>query len=174
MLQVATLSPETNTIDLKTKILENQVEIYERDVVGQKDPQMSKIQQIENSVVCCDDKSDDKHGGDRFISKVKCTKRACENNTKCSENSGELSKKRCRVACNEKDGRGRSTILSVAEPFILDIDLDFFSTANPFKEMYSEYQYNLLRKLYFCKLPKEADDKVRAHPVHFYHWFFSV
>ena len=155
MLQVATLSAKTDTINVKTT--ENQVEICERDNVEQEDPKMSKVQQIENSSKC-DDEIDDKHGRHGFISKVKHTKRTCENNTKCSESSGELSKKRCRVVCDEKDGR--DTTVSVSEPYILDIDLDFFSTTNPFKEMYSEYQYSLLRKLYFCKLPKEADDKV--------------
>ena len=178
MLQVATLSQETDTKDLKAKIVENlQVEIYERDVVEQDDPQMSKIQQIENSSEYCDDESDDTHGRQqRFISEVIHTKRSCEKNSKCSENSGELTKKRCKLVCDEKDGR--DNFVTVARPYILDIDLDFFSTANPFKEMYSEDQYHLLRKLYFCKLPKDADDKVRAQIIYivdsFQHKFLIV
>ena len=176
MLQVATLSQETDTKDLKTKIVENlQVEIYERDI-EQDDPQISKFQQMDNSSKYCDDESDDTHGRQRFTSEVKHTKLSCEKNSKCSENSGELSKKRCKLVCDEKDGM--DNFVTVARPYILDIDLDFFSTANPFKEMYSEDQYRLLRQLYFCKLPKDADDKVRAQIIYivdsFQHKFLIV
>ena len=51
--------------------------------------------------------------------------------------------------------------------FILDIDLDFFSCLNPFKEMYSEKAYSLLQTLYHYELPKETDDKVNKFFVCF-------
>jgi hypothetical protein len=44
--------------------------------------------------------------------------------------------------------------------FVLDIDLDFFSTANPFKTMYSERQYNLIRKLYNFEGPVSRNEQV--------------
>ena len=44
--------------------------------------------------------------------------------------------------------------------FVLDIDLDFFSTRNPFREMYSEKQYDLLRKIYQCAKPDCQNQEV--------------
>ncbi len=41
---------------------------------------------------------------------------------------------------------------------ILDIDLDFFSTTNPFKDMYSERQYSILKQLYRCEMPEEINE----------------
>ena len=47
-----------------------------------------------------------------------------------------------------------------SDSYILDIDLDFFSTQNPFQNEYTEKQYSLLKKLYSYEAPKLADDKV--------------
>ncbi|XP_041471879.1 UPF0489 protein C5orf22 homolog isoform X2 [Lytechinus variegatus] len=44
--------------------------------------------------------------------------------------------------------------------FILDIDLDFFSTRNPFKQMYTKEQYNLMDELYRFAAP--TDESVPA------------
>ena len=75
VLQVATLAPQTDTKELKSKIVDNlQVGIDERDVVKHDDPQRSEIQQIGNSSEYCDGENDDTHGRHRFISKVKHTK----------------------------------------------------------------------------------------------------
>jgi hypothetical protein len=41
---------------------------------------------------------------------------------------------------------------------ILDIDLDFFSTANPFRAMYSAKQYDLINKLYKYTPPNSSED----------------
>ena len=43
---------------------------------------------------------------------------------------------------------------------IVDLDLDFFSTKNPFKEMYGEEQYKLLQDLYRYERPKSLSDEV--------------
>ena len=43
---------------------------------------------------------------------------------------------------------------------ILDIDLDFFSTKNPFREMYGKDQYRLLQELYHHKKPKTLSEEV--------------
>ena len=43
---------------------------------------------------------------------------------------------------------------------ILDIDLDFFSTKNPFKEMFGEEQYKLLQELYQYERPKNTSQEV--------------
>ncbi|KAL5020884.1 hypothetical protein ScPMuIL_000039 [Solemya velum] len=42
------------------------------------------------------------------------------------------------------------------QAFVLDIDLDFFSTKNPFRELYGEDQYRLIRELYEYEKPVEA------------------
>ena len=44
---------------------------------------------------------------------------------------------------------------------IVDLDLDFFSTKNPFKEMYGEEQYKLLQELYRYARPKSTSEEVR-------------
>ncbi|KAK3086026.1 hypothetical protein FSP39_012357 [Pinctada imbricata] len=42
---------------------------------------------------------------------------------------------------------------------ILDIDLDFYSTKNPFQVMYSEKQYQILKELYAFEKPTASTDK---------------
>ena len=46
------------------------------------------------------------------------------------------------------------------QPYVLDIDLDFFSTMNPFKEMYGEKQYKILQELYRFQLPDSSSQQV--------------
>ena len=52
--------------------------------------------------------------------------------------------------CNVLDG----------QYYVLDIDLDFFSTKNPFKEMYGERQYQILTELYKFEKPDSQDKNV--------------
>ncbi|NXM66140.1 CE022 protein, partial [Serilophus lunatus] len=44
-------------------------------------------------------------------------------------------------------------VLQKGDAYVLDIDLDFFSVKNPFKEMYTQTEYELLQKLYNFKKP---------------------
>ncbi|XP_004605664.2 UPF0489 protein C5orf22 homolog [Sorex araneus] len=44
-------------------------------------------------------------------------------------------------------------ILKSGPEFVLDIDLDFFSVKNPFKEMYTQEEYKILQELYQFKKP---------------------
>ncbi|XP_051465261.1 UPF0489 protein C5orf22 homolog isoform X1 [Apus apus] len=44
-------------------------------------------------------------------------------------------------------------VLQKGDAYVLDIDLDFFSVKNPFKEMYSQTEYELLQELYHFKKP---------------------
>uniref|UniRef100_A0A8C3WUS1 Chromosome 5 open reading frame 22 n=1 Tax=Catagonus wagneri TaxID=51154 RepID=A0A8C3WUS1_9CETA len=44
-------------------------------------------------------------------------------------------------------------ILENRDAFILDIDLDFFSVKNPFKEMFTQEEYKILQELYQFKKP---------------------
>lgn len=46
-----------------------------------------------------------------------------------------------------------SALLCETEPYVLDIDLDFFSCKNPFKELYSPEEYDLLKELYSFRGP---------------------
>ncbi|XP_038070135.1 UPF0489 protein C5orf22 homolog [Patiria miniata] len=45
---------------------------------------------------------------------------------------------------------------------VLDIDLDFFSTRNPFKEMYSQFQFRLLEELYSYEGPADESESALA------------
>lgn len=49
--------------------------------------------------------------------------------------------------------RSLSAMLSETEPYILDIDLDFFSCKNPFKELYTQEEYDILKELYAFRGP---------------------
>ncbi|KAI5938813.1 UPF0489 protein C5orf22 homolog isoform X4 [Manis javanica] len=44
-------------------------------------------------------------------------------------------------------------ILKKGDAFVLDIDLDFFSVKNPFKEMFTQEEYKILQELYQFKKP---------------------
>ncbi|XP_052015332.1 UPF0489 protein C5orf22 homolog isoform X1 [Apodemus sylvaticus] len=44
-------------------------------------------------------------------------------------------------------------ILKTGDAFVLDIDLDFFSVKNPFKEMFTQEEYKILQELYQFKKP---------------------
>ncbi|NXS27650.1 CE022 protein, partial [Pomatostomus ruficeps] len=44
-------------------------------------------------------------------------------------------------------------VLQQGDAYVLDIDLDFFSVKNPFKEMYTQVKYELLQELYNFKKP---------------------
>lgn len=44
--------------------------------------------------------------------------------------------------------------------FVLDIDLDFFSTKNPFRELYGEKQYQLIKELYKFEGPTDTSVEV--------------
>ncbi|XP_070775282.1 UPF0489 protein C5orf22 homolog [Enoplosus armatus] len=49
--------------------------------------------------------------------------------------------------------KGVTAFLSETEPYILDIDLDFFSCKNPFKELYTQEEYAILKELYNFRGP---------------------
>ncbi|XP_068526974.1 UPF0489 protein C5orf22 homolog isoform X2 [Anas acuta] len=51
-------------------------------------------------------------------------------------------------------------VLQKGDAFVLDIDLDFFSVKNPFKEMYTQTEYEILQELYNFKKPhKDATEE---------------
>ncbi|KAL0966086.1 hypothetical protein UPYG_G00290710 [Umbra pygmaea] len=82
-----------------------------------------------------------------------------EGSSKCNSNDEEQDKKPCSKPCNE----GSTThivnrLLSILKPtdqYILDIDLDFFSCKNPFKELYTQEEYTILQDLYSFRKPCE-------------------
>lgn len=52
-----------------------------------------------------------------------------------------------------------SAFLSETEPYILDIDLDFFTCKNPFKELYTQEEFTILQELYNFQGPGPDADK---------------
>ncbi|XP_065608724.1 UPF0489 protein C5orf22 homolog isoform X1 [Cyrtonyx montezumae] len=67
----------------------------------------------------------------------------------CSASSS-LRNNECPVGVVAKD---ICQVLQNGDAFVLDIDLDFFSVKNPFKEMYTKTEYELLQELYNFKKP---------------------
>lgn len=55
--------------------------------------------------------------------------------------------------------RNVSALLSHTQPYILDIDLDFFSCKNPFKELYTQEEYTILQELYSFRGPPPGADQ---------------
>ncbi|XP_075397015.1 UPF0489 protein C5orf22 homolog [Tenrec ecaudatus] len=53
---------------------------------------------------------------------------------------------------NVHPGEGLRTV-KTGDAFVLDIDLDFFSVKNPFKEMFTQDEYKILQELYQFKRP---------------------
>ncbi|KAK2868652.1 hypothetical protein Q7C36_000523 [Tachysurus vachellii] len=57
-------------------------------------------------------------------------------------------------------------VLKQDESYILDIDLDFFSCKNPFKEMYTQEEYSILQELYSFERPRvDADEEMLCECV---------
>ncbi|KAM4688695.1 UPF0489 protein C5orf22 homolog [Discoglossus pictus] len=54
---------------------------------------------------------------------------------------------------NSKLAKSILQILEKGNAYVLDIDLDFFSVKNPFKEMYTQDEYKILQELYGFKKP---------------------
>ncbi|XP_077579692.1 UPF0489 protein C5orf22 homolog [Stigmatopora nigra] len=53
-----------------------------------------------------------------------------------------------------------SAFLNPADRYVLDIDLDFFSCKNPFKDLYTEEEFAILQELYGFRSPRpEADQE---------------
>ncbi|XP_077125843.1 UPF0489 protein C5orf22 homolog isoform X1 [Ranitomeya variabilis] len=55
-----------------------------------------------------------------------------------------------------------SSILQVLEKgdaYVLDVDLDFFSVKNPFKELYTQEEYKILQELYSFKKPSTGSSE---------------
>lgn len=60
-------------------------------------------------------------------------------------------------------------------PYILDIDLDFFSTKNPFRSMYERVNlYEKLSKLYSFKRPSSSDPEVSHSEALTFQWSLMV
>ncbi|KAH3768386.1 UPF0489 protein C5orf22 homolog [Dreissena polymorpha] len=73
------------------------------------------------------------------------------------------------LEANQTDGGGKDKDLKLLtaniceiigkESYVLDIDLDFFSTMNPFKNMYGEEEYKMLQELYKFQRPESLSEK---------------
>ncbi|KAM4551086.1 UPF0489 protein C5orf22 homolog isoform 2-T2 [Odontesthes bonariensis] len=52
-----------------------------------------------------------------------------------------------------------ASFLCETDPYVLDIDLDFFTCKNPFKELYTQEEFSILKDLYNFRGPRLNADK---------------
>ncbi|XP_050355112.1 UPF0489 protein C5orf22 homolog [Nymphalis io] len=61
---------------------------------------------------------------------------------------------------NEEGIKNKIQNLEICEPYVLDIDLDFFSTANPFLNLYEQIKlYDQLEPIFGFNIPQVDDEK---------------
>ncbi|XP_047932056.1 UPF0489 protein C5orf22 homolog isoform X1 [Anser cygnoides] len=84
------------------------------------------------------------------------------------QNASALNRAECSTSSSLRNGecpvrevaKNICQVLQKGDAFVLDIDLDFFSVKNPFKEMYTQTEYKLLQELYNFKKPhKDATEE---------------
>ncbi|XP_032038847.1 LOW QUALITY PROTEIN: UPF0489 protein C5orf22 homolog [Aythya fuligula] len=84
------------------------------------------------------------------------------------QNASALNRAECSSSSSPRDdecpirevAKNICQVLQKGDAFVLDIDLDFFSVKNPFKEMYTQTEYELLQELYNFKKPhKDATEE---------------
>ena len=159
MLQVNTLSPNVDTHDMQADILRQLSRNNNAVCQSKNEKQTTDVQETSNTI------NSENASKEDYDESSKHAKIHCDAIEDCENGADEPSKKCVKITFDKQDEcnteADKSTLNLSDKSIILDIDLDFFSTTNPFKEMYSEKQYNLLKELYYCKLPEEADDKVR-------------
>lgn len=67
------------------------------------------------------------------------------------------------VKCNQNNIKQLAKNINISQPYVLDIDLDFFSTGNPFLSLYEQIAlYDLLEPIFECKLPKDDNGDTHA------------
>ncbi|XP_040404035.1 UPF0489 protein C5orf22 homolog isoform X2 [Cygnus olor] len=84
------------------------------------------------------------------------------------QNASALNRAECSTSSSLRNGecsirevaKNICQVLQKGDAFVLDVDLDFFSVKNPFKEMYTQTEYKLLQQLYNFKKPhKDATEE---------------
>ncbi|XP_045193254.2 UPF0489 protein C5orf22 homolog isoform X2 [Mercenaria mercenaria] len=113
----------------------------------------SKANTSNNAEICLKDLCDVKDSKRQKIDKTNVIlPEKCDNSATCTDKGQQL-------CLPSEDTLQELSAQLQGQNYVLDIDLDFYSTMNPFRQMYGGKQYNILQELYKFERPASMSEQ---------------